>query len=161
MVVAPPLGVVHRLLGGSDAPHKVAPSLHGVVRELLQQQAMSNEAIATILAAIPSLPRYNQAFGVLWHHCLAAGLDPVQCSPDQLAAELVVLNKVQPSQARHAYAAMLHVPGFASLRFSPLLRSVKRTWNQASPKYATFWDGGSVLQKLASQPLNWDSVSQV
>ena len=161
MVVAPPLGVVHRLLGGSDAPHKVAPSLHGVVRELLQQQAMSNEAIATILAAIPSLPRYNQAFGVLWHHCLAAGLDPVQCSPDQLAAELVVLNKVQPSQARHAYAAMLHVPGFASLRFSPLLRSVKRAWNQASPKYATFWDGGSVLQKLASQPLNWDSVSQV
>ena len=76
---------------------------------------MSNEAIATILAAIPSLPRYNQVFGVLWHHCLAAGLDPVLCSPDQLAAELVVLTKVQPSQARHAYAAMLHVPGFASL----------------------------------------------
>ena len=98
---------------------------------------------------------------MLWRHCVAAGLDPLRCSPDQLASELLVLNKGFPSQARHAYAAMLHVPGFASLRFTPLLRSVKRLRNHSSPKHAAFWDGGSVLRKLALMSLDWDNITEV
>ena len=97
----------------------MAPDLHSVIRELLQRKQIPPESIDTYIKNLPSPQRYDSAFKALWRHCVAHKVNPVDLSVDQLAAQLLLLNKVNSSQAKHAYASMLLVPGFENLKFSP------------------------------------------
>ena len=45
------------------------------------------------------------------------------------------------------------MPKFLHLKFHPLLKPLKRSWNSSTEKYAYFWDGMSVLNYYASCPL--------
>jgi hypothetical protein len=142
---SPPLGHVQQLLGGGNAPNQVAPSLLGVIRGLLQEKGFTTEAINSVVSLVPSPIRYDNAFRLFWDHCVRHALIPSHCSVEQVAAQLLLFTKEAPHQAKHAYAALLHVPGFSDLRFSPLLRSTKRSWNQSSPKYALLPFGMGVV----------------
>ena len=53
------------------------------------------------------------------------------------------------------------LPGFESLRFSPLLKGEKRKWNSSQAAYSDFWDADEVLLKLLQKPLNWFSIREV
>ena len=59
---------------------------------------------------------------------------------DLFAALLIELDSYSPSTARNAYAALLLIPGFQSIRFHPLLTRVHKSWNKHTPKYAALWD---------------------
>ena len=88
-------------------------------------------------------------------------MDLLSVSLDGLAGELLFLNAHSPPAARHAYSALLLIPGFEQLRFSPLLSRVKREWNHSEAKYATFWDASIFLKNLVNEPLDWASVGAV
>ena len=96
---------------------------------------------------------YDGAFAHLWSKFVSSNLDPASASLGEVASLPLRLHSESPSQARHAYAAMLLIPGFEQLRFSPLLQQVKRLWNSSQPKYATFWDAMPLVQRLSEQPL--------
>ena len=80
---------------------------------------------------------------------------------EQMAGNIVFLNQFSPAQARNAYSALLLLPGWGQLRFSPLLVSCRKIWQKSQAKYSTFWDATSVLEKLADMSLDWDSVQEV
>ena len=68
--------------------------------------------------------------------------------------------EINANEARHAYSGLLLIPGFESLRFSPLLKLAKRLWGGGS-KYNDFWDAKIVLKKLVEGQLDWNDVRQV
>ena len=78
-----------------------------------------------------------------------------------VANQLLFLNQVSPSQARNAYSGLILVPGFEQLRFSVFLSQVRKEWNQTNAKYGAFWDATSVIQSLATEPLDMGSVEKV
>jgi hypothetical protein len=78
----------------------------------------------------------------------------------QIAGLILQFDKVMPTQSRFAYASLLLVPGLEQLTFNPLLRQIKRTWNVSQARYSSFYDASSIVQKLASAPLNWTSLEQ-
>jgi hypothetical protein len=141
------------LLGEQVPPHKVAPPLHRIIRGVLQGRKVSPEGVSSYLSLLGDLRRYDGAFAHLWSKFVSSDLDPTSASLGEVAGLLLQLHSESPSQARHAYAAMLLIPGFEQLRFSPLLRQVKRLWNSSQPKYATFWNAMPLVQRLSGQPL--------
>ena len=92
---------------------------------------------------------------------MGQNLDLSTASLWEIASQLLKLNVFQTHQARNAYSALLLIPGLDQLRFPPLLKQIKRGWNQSVPKYATFWSGSNLLKKLATQALDWTSPSQI
>jgi hypothetical protein len=104
---------------------------------------------------------YNHAFKILWSLAVARNLDPNNLTTHQVAGLVQFIHGANPNLAKNAYAAVLQIPGFESLRCSPLLATIKRVWNKSQPKYSTFWDGDRVLRKLANTSLNWTSISAV
>ena len=107
------------------------------------------------------MPRYDNAFNALWHQCSQHNVDLLSASLDVIASELLLLRQNYVPQARHAYSALLLLPGFDQLRFSPLLKIVRREWNQSDTKYSSFWDAATFLQTIAQQPLDWVSIKEV
>ena len=154
---------VLQLPGRTNAPPKVAPPLHFVIRKILEGRQMSAEAIDLYLKSLGDIRRYQNAFNMFWHQCsLLKDSLTIKClTLDFVAERLLYLNAVSCSQARSAYAALLMIPGLEQLKFSPLLRKLKQSWNTSQPKYPIFWDMGSVLKKLASSPLDFSDVKQV
>ena len=78
-----------------------------------------------------------------------------------LATWVLNLDKHNNTEARMAYCACLKIPGFESLRFSPLLVQKKKLWNKSQPKYSIFWEAEKVLEKLGKCPLDWKSIKGV
>ena len=113
------------------------------------------------LDRVKNLPRYDSAFKLLWGLCQAQNLDPSILSCDDVATQLLLLHEMSPSQARNAYSAMLHLPGFSSLQFNVLLKKVKKEWSSNQAKYTNFWDGSQILQALAQKEITWSSKKQV
>ena len=56
------------------------------------------------------------------------------------------------AQARNLYSALLLFPCCAQLRFEPLLRVLKRSWNQAMPRYPLFYQVEDILADLCNSP---------
>ena len=79
----------------------------------------------------------------------------------EVAALLVRMNLISTSQARNCYSALLLIPGFDQLRFSPLLRQCKRAWNQGVPKYPAFYSASDLLKRLQALPFDWSSIQDV
>ena len=86
------------------------------------------------------------------------GGDPKDLSNANIAGQIQKLALISPSEAKHAYSALLLIPGLESLKFSPLLKQCKREWNASIAKYSDFWDAQEVLKKLQRQWVNWTSI---
>jgi hypothetical protein len=139
---------VQRLLGGLNAKAKMAPSLHCCFRFLLEQQQMSPGDVQAVLDQQTNLARYDRAFRKLYAILENKGLEPLQAAAGDIVSSLMHLNKLSPSEARNAFAAMSLLPGFHHLSFHPLLKHVKRSWNNTVQKYSTFWDPLPILKTL-------------
>ena len=151
----------HKLPGDPNAPNPVAPNLHNVIRGMLEKQQMSAEGISLYLEKLPSLVRYQNAFNHFWSLCVQNKVDFQTSSLWTIAGELLKLHKQLPHQARNAYSALLLIPGFDQLRFSPILRPCKREWNISTPKYSTFYSATPFLQKLDNTSLRWSNLEDV
>ena len=122
---------VFELPRGIHAQAKMAPSLHSVVRGLLERDEVPPAVATAHLRRLSALPRYDSAFRLLWALLQEGGLPP-QASLGQVAAAIVQLHQVSPSQARNAYSAMLLIPGYSQLKFSSLLQMYRREWNHSA-----------------------------
>ena len=156
---SPVLGHVQKLLGRIHATTPLAPNLHDCIRLSLESKQIHPQAVDTYLKDIPSLDRYDRAFKLFWAFCNIHELHPTSASLHQVAGLIVEFNKVMPHQARHAYAALLFIPGLDQLAFNPLLRQIKKTWHHSQARYATFYDASFPVQKLARKPLPQGNIA--
>ena len=85
----------------------------------------------------------------------------MQSSTDQIAAFLLKYNSVSNNQGKNAFAALLILPEFESLRFHRLLKRLKTEWNMSIPRYVAFRDPMSVFISLWRAPLDWTSSISV
>ena len=92
-----------------------------------------------------TLQRYDNAFRVFWAFASNQGFDVPSLSVDQTASLLLLMSQRNQNQARHAYSACCLLPGFESLRFSPLLKAEKRKWNSSQAAYSDFWEADEVF----------------
>ena len=154
-------GDVLELPGRADAPPKVVPSLCSVIREGLQRKQISAENIENNLKQIKSLKTYDKAFQALWIFCQERGGDPLTMTPEEAASWILRFAQQKPHQARNAYSAFLHIPGWEYLKFSPIIRQAKKFWSLSGAKCADFWDASSVVRKLQAIPLDLNDIRQV
>ena len=89
------------------------------------------------------------------------GINPEREDLTQVAAQIIALHQISPSQSRNAYSAMLLIPKFSQLRFVPILLPYKKLWNTSEARFATFWNANDVLKQLLHTPLNSNSVKDV
>jgi hypothetical protein len=87
--------------------------------------------------------------------------DPKNLSNANIAGQIQRLALISPSEAKHAYSALLLIPGLESLIFSPLLKRCKRDWNASIAKYSDFWDAQEALNKLQTKWVKWASIQSV
>ena len=135
----PPLqGDVQKLLRRIYATFQVAPDLCSLIRGGLQAKQVSAEASDTYLKSLKSLPRYNRAFKLFWAFCTLKNVNTPSETLTAIASMILELDKIMPMHGRHAFAALLLIPGLAQLSFEPLLRQIKRTWNVSQTRYVSF-----------------------
>jgi hypothetical protein len=132
----------------------MAPTLHFALRQILQKQEISPQAIDNYMSSLKSLDRYNKPFQYIWCILQNQNVDPPEATIPQIVSALIQLNSFSPSQARNAYSALVCFPPFQGLKFNAQLLPFKRKWNQNVQKYGSFWDAEHVLQALAGQQLN-------
>ena len=152
---------VQELLGRIYASSQMAPDLHNVIREGLQSKQVNPEAANTYLKSLKSLPRYNRAFKLFWAFCKTHNMSTTSATLTEIASMMLQFDKLIPTHGRHAYAALLLVPGMAQLQFEPLLRQVKRVWNTSTARYVSFFNAKDPIERLAQMPLTWHSVEQI
>jgi hypothetical protein len=153
---------VSELLGRINASSQVAPSFSHCFRFLLEQQQIDNAEILLALKKLGNVSRYEKPFKKLFAILQEKHVHPLQARVVDVAAALLSLNEISVAEARNAYAAVCLLPGFEGIRFSPILKSLKRIWNHSVQKYATFWDPRPILKKLQStQPLTDFSVPEL
>ena len=136
----------------------MAPPLHCIIKQILEGRKISVEGVQTYLEKLKNLDRYDSAFNQLWLKLLEKGEDPLKADLNKVAEAILLLDKENKNQARNAYAACTHIPGYEQIRFHQLLTKCKRNWNQNTPKYPIFWDASTVIEKISQQPLNWKSI---
>ena len=73
-----------------------------------------------------------------------------------MATAIISLSEMSMAEAGNAYAAVCLLPGFESIKFSPLLKTLKRAWNQSVQKYGAFWDPRPILRKLETKKPLWE-----
>ena len=113
-----------------------------------------SQAIADYFVPLESaIKRYCIAFRFLWALAELRGFDVVKTAISDVAGLLLELHQVSPSQARKANMACLVFPQLQGLKFSILLKTVKRSWYKIEQRYATVYDATSVFCKFASQLL--------
>ena len=150
----PPIsGDVQKLLGRIYATSQVAPDLCNLIRKSLQAKQVSSEAADTYVKSLKSLPRYGRAFKLFWAFCSIKGVNTTSATLTEIASMVLQFDKLMPTHGRHAYAALLLVPGLGQLQFEPLLRQVKRTWNVLNTRYVLFSMQGILLRSLL--PCDW------
>jgi len=139
----------------------MAPNLCDIIRKILERKQAEPEAIKIYLEQLGSLQRYNNAFQALWSLIVTRGKNPLEISQEEISHYILILNKEAPAQARHAYSACLLIPGLENLRFSPMLKKLKQSWNISNEKYACFWDVSSLIKRLLDENLNWNNIAKV
>ena len=79
----------------------------------------------------------------------------------EIASLLLQFEKLIPTHGRHAYSALLLIPGLESLQFNPLLRQQKRKWNSSQTRYVSFYNAKDPVARLAAATFDWRSVEHV
>eukprot|EP00667_Euglena_gracilis_P019976 EG_transcript_21508 len=120
-------------------------------------------SIDTYIKNLGNVKRYDSAFRTLVGQLLHKGVPLQDCTVHKMAEAILDLAVHSLNTARNAYAAVLLLPGFGSLRFSPLLSPLKRKWNSNVCKYAHFWDPTDFLENIIrkSKPLSDLSVKEL
>ena len=131
-------GFVSGLLGKFDASPKEAPGLLDCIRQLLQLQEVQVQNIDTYIKQLGSVDRYDSAFRKLYVILKEQGVEPISATIGKVAEAIIALSALSHADARNAYCAMLLLPGFAALRFAPLLMGLRKKWNISVHKYASF-----------------------
>ena len=117
----------------------MAPNLCDIIRKILERKQAEPEAIKIYLEQLGSLQRYNNAFQALWSLIVTKGKkNPLEISQEEMSHYILILNKEAPAQARQAYSDCLLIPVLEHLRFSPMLKKLKPSWNISNEKYACF-----------------------
>ena len=117
----PLLRDVHQLPPNTHACAKMAPTLSYTLRQVLQSRQISPKDIQNFLDQHPSIKRYDQAFRVFTALLKNQGIDPLNATVPEVAAKLATFAQYSSAQARNAYSAYCLIPGWESIRFSPLL----------------------------------------
>ena len=154
-------GDVQKLLGRINATSQMAPDSHNIIREGLQAKQVSTEAANSYLRDLKSLPRYNRAFKLFWAFCSLKNVSATSATLTEVSSLLLQFEKLMPTHGRHAYAALLLVPGLEQLQFSLLLRQQKRKWNSSQTRYVSFYNAKEPVERLAAADFNWRSVENV
>ena len=158
----PPLqGDVQQLLGRIYATSQVAPDLCSLIRGSLQAKQVSAEASDTYLKSLKSPPRYNRAFKLFLGFCTLKNVNTSSATLTEIASMVLEFDKIMPMHGRHAFAALLLIPGLAQLSFEPLLRQLKRTWNVSQTRYVSFFNAKDLIERLAATTLDWHHVEHV
>ena len=100
----------------------MARDLHNTVREGLQAKQVSTEAANCYLKDLKSIPRYNSAVKLCRAFCSLKNISATSATLTEVASLLLQFEKLMPTHGRHAYAALLLVPGLEQLQFNPLLK---------------------------------------
>jgi hypothetical protein len=152
-------GDVQELLGRINASTTLAPGLHHCFRFLLEQQQIGDQEISFALKNLGNVSRYDRAFKKLYVILQEKHGEPLREKIMDVATAILLLSEISVTDARNAYSAVCLLPGFEHVKFSPLLKNLKRLWNHSIQKYATFWDPQPLLKKLRSyRPLHMMSV---
>jgi hypothetical protein len=152
---------VQKLLGRVHALSTLAPSLSSCIRKGLQAKQVDSEAQDTYLKGLKSIQRYDASFKLFCGFCICKNFKFMEASLQAIAGMLLEFNKILPTHARFVYSSLLLIPGIDQLAFNPMLRQLKRQWNNSNVRYASFYDAGEPLQKLVGHTLNWESLSEV
>jgi hypothetical protein len=155
-------GNVSELLGRINASSKMAPGFSDCFRFLLEQQQIDHKEINLALKNLGNVSRYEKPFKKLFAVLQEKHVHPLKAKIVDVATGLLLLSEISVAEARNAYAAVCLLPGFEGIRFSPVLKGLKRTWNHSVQKYGTFWDPQPILRKLQTErPLSSFSVSEL
>ena len=87
---------LHKLLGRSNATPQVAPALHSVIRQCLQDKQVPPETINLYLGDLKSLSRYDNSWRAFWALSRAQGLNLFSCPMECLAGVLMSLQRISP-----------------------------------------------------------------
>ena len=156
-----PLGIIHKLPGPENETYQMAPTLCAAIRFLLERKQVSAESITSHLTKVEKLASYDKAFRTFWAFCHSQKINLLEAPMEEVALQLQKMGNIDKIKAKYAYSAVVLLPGYDFLKFSPLLKNCKRDWFSSQPKYATFWDAQPVLKKLIRQKINWKNESQV
>ena len=135
---SPKVGPLSELSRSLHERTQLAPDLHSVIRSRLQARSFTEVLICEHLKQLGSLARYQNAFAFLFAMALRDSLT-IDSPLDAFVGLLLELHSHSPSQACNAYSALLLNPGFADVKFHPLLKHARKSWNKHSPKCAPFW----------------------
>ena len=149
----------------AEGRHTTLPSLKELVLEAYLQKGALGEDISWLstLCSTETLARYHSAWknfmimatekGWLLPFAKDMVLQLASCPSRRLAAWIAAFAKqFSISQTRNIYSAFLLIPSTQTIRFEPTLRALKSQWNQAIPKYDTFYRVDFLLQVLLNKP---------
>jgi hypothetical protein len=91
----------------------------------MESKQIPPKIVDTYLKHFHSLPRYDRSFKLFWAFATEKGISAAEATLDEVAGLLLDFDKLMPSQARHAYASLLLIPGMEQLSFNPFLRKAK------------------------------------
>ena len=131
----------------------MASDLRGCLGAALAQQGVQAKAIADYFVPLESSISFIVGAGQV------TGL---RCGEDiYLRRRWTTFGVTSPFTVRNAYSACLLFPQLQGLKFSILLKTVKRSWYKSEPRYASFYDPTSLFCKFASQLLDRTNVESV
>ena len=107
---------------------------------------MQPEEVDLFLKSLGDISRYDRAFRKFYAFCKLKGVQLESASNYESAGLLISFNEYGKNEARNSCSALVTLPGFEQLRFSPIMRKLKQAWNTTNAKYGAFWDGGVIGQ---------------
>jgi muconolactone delta-isomerase len=138
------------------------PSFCRCLRALYREAGYDEDAISSILGkASASVGRYDNAFRLFVELTGLMGFSFLEATIPQMVSVLAVLARVSPSQARSAYSAILLCPGRDGLRYNAVVKGLRAEWAASTPRYASFFSGAVLLERLAAASLDWSSRTEV
>ena len=142
-------GDVLRLFRQANASSQVAPTLHSFAREVLEAKKMHPAEIDLCLKAWGDISRYDRAFRAFYIFGNYKGVPLESASGFDVVGLLLAFHALNKNEARIAYSGLVLLPGWDQLKFSPLLKKCRQSWNTPNAGYGAFWDAGALLSQLA------------
>ncbi len=145
----PPLpGDVFGLFWRANGSSQMAPSLHTFARKILEAKQMQPEEIDLFLKSLGGLARYDRAFRKFYIFCKFKNIDLECASIYESAGLLISFNEHNKNEARNTYSALVLLPGWDQLRFSPLIRKSKQAWNSTNQKIWCILGCGALIGRV-------------
>jgi hypothetical protein len=112
---------------------------HEAERKVLEAKQMQPAEVDQLLKSLGHFLWYDRAFKTFDVFCKFKKRALESASIYESAGLLISFNHHTKNEAMNAYSALLLLPGWEQLRFSPLMRRLKQAWNSTNAKYGAFW----------------------